>query len=81
MGREFHSTVVDGMKEFQYSSVLHVVTSLSNGLRLWYGLMWATKGGKRSLIYWGQRPSIILWNIKSLCRFLFSFHVQNPDFL
>ena len=60
-------------------SVLHAVTSLSNGLRLWYGLMWATKGGKRSLIYCGQRPSIIFWNIKSLCRFRLSFNVQNPD--
>ena len=39
----------------------------------------ATKGGKRSLIYWGQRPSVISWNIKSLCRFRLSFNVQNPD--
>ena len=28
--------------------------------------MWATEGDKRSLIYWEQRPSIILWNIKEL---------------
>ena len=65
----------------EISSVLHVVTSVSNGLHLWYGLMWVTKGGKRSLTYWGQRPSIILWNIKSVCRFLLSFNVQNPDSL
>ena len=78
--REFHSVVVDKIKHFRRSSVLPLGTSLSDGLRLWYGFLADTKGVRRSVMYHGQRPScIFVLNIKSLCLLRLSFNVQNPD--
>ena len=56
-GREFHSVVVDKIKDFRRSSVLQLGISLSNGLRLWYGFLADTKGGTRSVMHCGQKPS------------------------
>ena len=48
-GRDFHSDVVDRIKEFGKSSVLYVGTALSNGLHLWHGFMSDTGEGRRSV--------------------------------